>query len=79
MFSNNEADLELGDFGILFLLFNEGLGLSPDRIKDLKAFSNMGLFQIMSSMAPICTIGFDLRAVAEFLTRNLHMWRKPQP
>ncbi|GFH49216.1 hypothetical protein CTEN210_05692 [Chaetoceros tenuissimus] len=25
MFSNNEADLELGDFGILFLLFNEGL------------------------------------------------------
>ncbi|GFH48608.1 hypothetical protein CTEN210_05084 [Chaetoceros tenuissimus] len=51
MFSNNEADLELGDFGILFLLFNEGLGLSPDRIKDLKAFSNLGLFQIMSSMA----------------------------
>lgn len=51
IFSNNEADLQLGDFGILFLLFNEGLGLSPDRIKDLKAFSNLGLLQIMSSMA----------------------------
>lgn len=51
MFSNNEADLQLGDFGILFLLFNEGLGLSPNRINDLKAFSNLGLFQIMSSMA----------------------------
>ncbi len=51
MFSNSEADLQLGDFGILFLLFNEGLGLSPDRIKDLKAFSNLGLIQIMSSMA----------------------------
>ena len=51
LFSNNEADLQLGDFGILFLLFNEGLGLSVDRIKDLRAFSNLGLFQIMSSMA----------------------------
>jgi len=51
LFSNNEADLQLGDFGILFLLFNEGLGLSPNRIKDLKAFSNLGIFQIMSSMA----------------------------
>jgi Kef-type K+ transport system membrane component KefB len=51
IFSNNEADLQLGDFGILFLLFNEGLGLSPNRINDLKAFSNLGLFQIMSSMA----------------------------
>ena len=51
VFSNNEADLQLGDFGILFLLFNEGLGLSPNRIKDLTAFSNLGLIQIMSSMA----------------------------
>lgn len=51
LFSNGEADSELGEFGILFLLFNEGLGLSPDRIKDLKAFSNLGLIQIMSSMA----------------------------
>lgn len=51
LFSNNEADLQLGDFGILFLLFNEGLGLSPNRIKDLRAFSNLGIFQIMSSMA----------------------------
>eukprot|EP00553_Chaetoceros_curvisetus_P004474 CAMPEP_0204615822 /NCGR_PEP_ID=MMETSP0717-20131115/3214_1 /ASSEMBLY_ACC=CAM_ASM_000666 /TAXON_ID=230516 /ORGANISM="Chaetoceros curvisetus" /LENGTH=201 /DNA_ID=CAMNT_0051628853 /DNA_START=314 /DNA_END=916 /DNA_ORIENTATION=+ len=51
LFSNNEADLQLGDFGILFLLFNEGLALSPDRIRELKTFSNLGVFQIMCSMA----------------------------
>lgn len=29
MFANSEADLELGDFGILFLLFSEGLEVRP--------------------------------------------------
>ena len=33
-----KADVELGDFGILFLLFIEGLNLSPDRLKRLGAF-----------------------------------------
>jgi Kef-type K+ transport system membrane component KefB len=51
LFTNNEADLQLGDFGILFLLFNEGLGLSPDRIKALGAFSKLGVLQIISTMA----------------------------
>jgi Kef-type K+ transport system membrane component KefB/voltage-gated potassium channel Kch len=50
LFSNNEADLQLGDFGILFLLFNEGLSLSPDRIKALGEFSKLGVLQIVSSM-----------------------------
>lgn len=50
-FSNNEADIQLGDFGILFLLFNEGLSLSPDRIKALGEFSKLGVLQIISSMA----------------------------
>ena len=51
LFSNNEADIQLGDFGILFLLFNEGLSLSPDRIKALGKFSKLGVLQIISSMA----------------------------
>jgi len=50
LFSNTEADLQLGDFGILFLLFNEGLSLSADRIKALGAFSKLGVLQIMASM-----------------------------
>lgn len=51
IFSNNEADLQLGDFGILFLLFNEGLSLSFERIDRLKQFGNLGVIQIMISMA----------------------------
>jgi len=43
--------VQLGDFGILFLLFNEGLALSPDRIKALGEFSKLGVLQIMASMS----------------------------
>lgn len=50
LFSNTEADLELGDFGILFLLFTEGLGLSPERIKVMSQFSGLGLLQLSFSM-----------------------------
>jgi Kef-type K+ transport system membrane component KefB/voltage-gated potassium channel Kch/Ca2+-binding EF-hand superfamily protein len=50
IFANSEADLELGDFGILFLLFSEGLNLSPERIRDLGAFYGLGVLQILSSM-----------------------------
>lgn len=46
LFSNNEADVEIGDFGIVFLLFNEGLSLSPERIRDVKSFSNLGVLQL---------------------------------
>jgi Kef-type K+ transport system membrane component KefB len=50
-FSNNAADLELGDFGILFLLFNEGLALTPERIRDLNRFSTLGLIQLVTAIA----------------------------
>lgn len=50
VFSNNEADLQLGDFGILFLLFNEGLSLTPERIKELGRFTGLGVFQLLISI-----------------------------
>ena len=50
VFSNTEADIQLGDFGILFLLFNEGLSLSTDRIKELGRFSGLGVFQLLISI-----------------------------
>ncbi|OEU19828.1 Na_H_Exchanger-domain-containing protein, partial [Fragilariopsis cylindrus CCMP1102] len=50
LFSNSEQDIELGDFGILFLLFNEGLSLSPDRIKELGKFTGLGAFQLIISI-----------------------------
>eukprot|EP00617_Octactis_speculum_P026884 CAMPEP_0185744648 /NCGR_PEP_ID=MMETSP1174-20130828/2792_1 /TAXON_ID=35687 /ORGANISM="Dictyocha speculum, Strain CCMP1381" /LENGTH=843 /DNA_ID=CAMNT_0028418159 /DNA_START=229 /DNA_END=2760 /DNA_ORIENTATION=- len=46
VFSNTEADIELGDFGVLFLLFAEGLEASPERIKSLVAFLSTGLSQL---------------------------------
>ena len=51
LFSNTEADLELGDFGILFLLFNEGLNLSPERLRDLGSFLKLGASQLAISIA----------------------------
>jgi Kef-type K+ transport system membrane component KefB/voltage-gated potassium channel Kch len=53
VFSNSEADLQLGDFGILFLLFNEGLSLSPERIKELGKFTGLGVFQLLLSIGMI--------------------------
>ena len=53
IFSNSEADIELGDFGILFLLFNEGLSLSPERIKELGRFTGLGVFQLLISIGMI--------------------------
>jgi Kef-type K+ transport system membrane component KefB/Ca2+-binding EF-hand superfamily protein/voltage-gated potassium channel Kch len=53
IFSNSEADIELGDFGILFLLFNEGLSLSADRIKELGKFTGLGVFQLLISIGMI--------------------------
>uniref|UniRef100_A0A7R9ZDG1 Calmodulin n=1 Tax=Pseudictyota dubia TaxID=2749911 RepID=A0A7R9ZDG1_9STRA len=51
MFANSEADVELGDFGILFLLFNEGLNLSPEKIKELATFYGLGALQLLNTMA----------------------------
>ena len=50
IFGNTEADVALGDFGILFLLFAEGLNLSPDRLKRLGAFGKLGVVQLLASM-----------------------------
>jgi Kef-type K+ transport system membrane component KefB/voltage-gated potassium channel Kch len=58
VFSNMEADLQLGDFGILFLLFNEGLSLSPERIKELGRFTGLGVFQLLISIAMIFIASF---------------------
>ena len=43
LLSNSEADFQLGDFGIDFLLFIEGLQLSPDRLQKLGSFFKLGL------------------------------------
>lgn len=51
VFANSEADVQLGDFGILFLLFAEGLNLSPDRIQKLGTFGSLGVLQLLTSMA----------------------------
>jgi len=53
LFDNSEQDMVLGDFGILFLLFNEGLSLSPERIKELGRFTGLGAFQLIISIGLI--------------------------
>ena len=53
LFSDSEADIELGDFGILFLLFVEGLNLSPERIRKLGSFFSLGAAQLLVSIAVI--------------------------
>eukprot|EP00536_Pseudo-nitzschia_multiseries_P005696 jgi/Psemu1/191131/e_gw1.110.14.1 len=53
LFDNSEEDMVLGDFGILFLLFNEGLSLSPERIKELGRFTGLGAFQLIISIGLI--------------------------
>ena len=46
VFANSKADVELGDFGILFLLFSEGLEASTSRLRRLADFLPLGLAQI---------------------------------
>lgn len=46
VFSNSKVDVELGDFGILFLLFSEGLEVSTNRLQRLADFLPLGLAQI---------------------------------
>lgn len=46
VFSNAKADVELGDFGILFLLFSEGLEVSSARLKRLTNYLPLGFAQI---------------------------------
>lgn len=46
VFSNAKADVELGDFGILFLLFSEGLEVSSARLERLTNYLPLGFAQI---------------------------------
>ena len=46
LFSNQEAGIELGDFGILFLLFSEGLEVTTSRLQKLVNFLPLGMAQI---------------------------------
>ena len=46
VFSNTKADVELGDFGILFLLFSEGLEVTTSRLKKMTNYLPLGLAQI---------------------------------
>ena len=50
---NEEVGFELGDFGILFLLFVEGLNLSPERLKELGSFFSLGATQLLLSVGVI--------------------------
>lgn len=45
-FANSKADVELGDFGILFLLFSEGLEVSKSRLNKLAMFLPLAFAQI---------------------------------
>ncbi len=46
MFSNTQAGVELGDFGILFLLFSEGLEVTTNRLRKLANYLPLGMAQI---------------------------------
>merc|ERR1719183_1723084 len=48
-----DVGFELGDFGILFLLFVEGLNLSPERLKELGSFFSLGATQLLLSVGVI--------------------------
>lgn len=48
-----EVDAQIGDVGILFLLFVEGLNLSPERLKKLGSFFSLGATQLLLSVSVI--------------------------
>lgn len=66
IFSNTKADVELGDFGILFLLFSEGLEVTSSRLKKLANYIPLGLAQI-SLTAGVLSAG--ILSAPEFLER----------
>ena len=53
-----EVDAQIGDFGILFLLFVEGLNLSPERLKALGSFFSLGATQLLLSVGVIFFLFF---------------------
>mmetsp|Transcript_14462 Transcript_14462/g.30950 ORF Transcript_14462/g.30950 Transcript_14462/m.30950 type:complete len:1017 (-) Transcript_14462:85-3135(-) len=50
---SEDVGFELGDFGILFLLFVEGLNLSPERLRELGSFFSLGATQLLLSVGVI--------------------------
>ena len=56
--SGTDVNSEIGDFGILFLLFVEGLQLSPERLKALGGFFSLGLVQLLLSVGGIFFLFF---------------------
>jgi len=56
--SGTKVNSEIGDFGILFLLFVEGLNLSPERLKALGGFFSLGLAQMLLSVGGIFFLFF---------------------
>lgn len=71
MFSNTKADLELGDFGILFLLFSEGLEVSTARLQKLANYLPLGLAQL-SLTAGVLTAAI-LTGAPAFLDRFIDL------
>ena len=69
VFSNAKADVELGDFGILFLLFSEGLEVTSARLKKLSDYLPLGFAQI-SLTTGVITAAILLGA-PQFLDRLL--------
>ena len=53
LLSTSEADFELGDLGIVFLLFVEGLQLSTDRLVKLGSYFKLGLAQFIVTIAAL--------------------------
>ena len=53
-----EVDEKIGEFGILFLLFVEGLNLSPERLKALGSFFSLGATQLLLSVGVIFFLFF---------------------
>lgn len=53
MKGSEDVGFELGDFGILFLLFVEGLNLSPERLRELGSFFSLGATQLLLSVGVI--------------------------
>jgi Kef-type K+ transport system membrane component KefB len=69
VFANSKADVELGDFGILFLLFSEGLEVSTPRLQKLANFLPLGLAQI-SLCTGVLSAALSTR-LPQFLTTDL--------
>lgn len=69
LFANSKADVELGDFGILFLLFSEGLEVTSSRLKQLTHFLPLGFAQISLATAAITAV--LLSDIPQFLAHIL--------